>query len=376
MEKVATGIYLTTDGRYYVHATAKDPYSAEIVHRRETLDEGADLDAAKTRRAALVAEIRSRRPQPATDRPRVIDYAEQWLRRKCRPPRALKPSAAEAYTVALERFTVWGRALHVDEVTRLDVVAYRDHLQASRRADGRAYTTASLGAWWRPVVSMLRDAVADGYLERDPTYRLDAPTTARAPARERRTLSARELAALVDAARRVCPGRSAEITMLAYTGMRSGELWALQWGDVDFAGPRIHVHRSVSLGEVTESTKTGHGREVYMPDVVGWALLEHAKERETPSDGLVFPGDGGMVRQRGSLTKALRLARKAAGIEQRVSPQVLRRSFNDLLRASGVDWVVLQAQMGHSSDEMTGLYSGVRLEEKRGAVLRLVKGGR
>jgi integrase len=42
------------------------------------------------------------------------------------------------------------------------------------------------------------------------------------------------------------PTIKALILLAAYTGMRSGELFALEWSDIDFEAMRIHVHRRVT----------------------------------------------------------------------------------------------------------------------------------
>ena len=60
-----------------------------------------------------------------------------------------------------------------------------------------------------------------------------------------------------------------------------------------------------------------------------------------------------------SLNAALQIATEAAGIEQKVTPQVLRRSVNTLGVLAGVDRITLRAMMGHTTEEMTQRYAGV-----------------
>lgn len=381
-ERVETAIEVSDAGQYRVHTTAKDPYTGKIRHRRATLKPGSTIEDARAKVMELKADVSEQRYQPQRKAVDVESYAQLWLARKMDGPKPLKPSTADTYAYALEVFCDFCGAVDLTSITRVDVIGYRDWLQRLRKPDGKKYATNSLGAWWRPVVTMLRDAVADDLLHKDPTYRVDSPATKAKTGRELRTLSGSELWALIDAMRKVCPDRAAETAVLCYTGMRSGELWALTWGDIDWGGPRLHIRQSVSLDVVMEGTKTVDDRDTYMPDVVGFALAEWYQQRrkdgyDVSDDALVFPStrDATKPRQRGSLKKALKLARKAAGIEQHVNTRVLRRSYNTLMRSLGVDWIVLQSMMGHSSDEMTSRYSGVRLEEKRGAVLKLIQGG-
>jgi len=66
------------------------------------------------------------------------------------------------------------------------------------------------------------------------------------------------------------------------------------------------------------------------------------------------------------------LAAEAAGIEVRVTPQVLRRTFNTLMVHAGVDRIVLRSQMGHCSEEMTARYAGVAIADKQAALSRVL----
>ncbi len=98
-----------------------------------------------------------------------------------------------------------------------------------------------------------------------------------------------------------------------------------------------------------------------------------AEQRRGLEDGWVFPSQRGTLRTSSSLHKPLELAAHAAGIDVRVTPQVLRRTFNTLMVHAGVDRIVLRSQMGHCSEEMTERYAGVSVQAKQAAVHRLVE---
>lgn len=70
--------------------------------------------------------------------------------------------------------------------------------------------------------------------------------------------------------------------------------------------------------------------------------------------------------------KAMATCRGAAGITHRFSVHGFRRTFNDLLRRSTGDKVVVRAITGHSSEAMTEHYSWVDAAEKRSAVAAVV----
>jgi integrase len=78
----------------------------------------------------------------------------------------------------------------------------------------------------------------------------------------------------------------------ALTGLRRGELVALRWRDVDFAGQSIRVRASYTEGGLT-TPKSGKVRAVPMAPQVSSALARlAAREAYTANDDLVFPGVG------------------------------------------------------------------------------------
>src|SRR5262249_4340891 len=64
-----------------------------------------------------------------------------------------------------------------------------------------------------------------------------------------------------------------------HTGMRSGELAALCWSDVDFNGKFIRVQKNVSRGEVGD-TKTGKSRRVDISDELLQVLKDLRRQRK------------------------------------------------------------------------------------------------
>src|SRR5215212_5346506 len=93
--------------------------------------------------------------------------------------------------------------------------------------------------------------------------------------------------------RHVRAGRAVFLTA-AFTGLRMGELLALQWGDVDFGGQSIRVRRSYNAHGGRSSPKSGKVRSVPMvPDVASALAALGTRELLTGDEDLVFPGDFG-----------------------------------------------------------------------------------
>ena len=93
----------------------------------------------------------------------------------------------------------------------------------------------------------------------------------------------------------------------AYTGLRAGELWALQAQDIATTNgqPQLHVRRTLTTenGALTfrPTTKTGQPRMVSLPAFLARQLQAHTRQLH-PAD-LVFaaPGGGG-ARKKGERT--------------------------------------------------------------------------
>jgi integrase len=100
----------------------------------------------------------------------------------------------------------------------------------------------------------------------------------------------------------------------AFTGLRQGELIALRWRDVDFAGSAIRVRASYSNGHVT-SPKSGKVRSVPMAPKVGETLARLGQRvLFTDDDDLVFVGITGGYLDGSALSKRYRASLQRAAL--------------------------------------------------------------
>lgn len=231
--------------------------------------------------------------------------------------------------------------------------------------------------WWRLLVQVLKDAAAQFQLP-DPTARVRVPSKQSQACRERRTLNPEQLVRFLAEALARTPDRCAEIATLALTGMRAGELYGLQWSDIDEVAGVVRIQRSASHGHVGP-TKTGDPREVPANPVLLDVLRAHRQDLVTKKhrglqSGLVFPADTGGHRLPQSLHKVTKDLAKRCDIAIEVGPQVLRRTFNTLMLRAGVDGITLRAMMGHTTEAMTQRYAGVPMDHKHEALARMMGG--
>lgn len=150
------------------------------------------------------------------------------------------------------------------------------------------------------------------------------------------------------------------VRVAAYAGLRRGELVALRWRDVDFAGSKITVRRALSGDTELRSTKSRRFREVPLPDQAAGALDRLSQRGEfVGPDDYVFANRLGRRLDPSALRRRFERARDAAGLEP-LRFHDLRHTYGSLLVAGGIDLVSVKAAMGHSRITTTERYLHAR----------------
>lgn len=169
-------------------------------------------------------------------------------------------------------------------------------------------------------------------------------------------------------------------------GMRSGELRALQWSDVDMAAGTITVRATVfkpkGLDVVLQPPKTKAGvRVIHMPDSVAAALKQHKVwllERGMTGLPMVFPSDTGRYISNKVLQQRFyRLCDKAE--LPRIRVHDLRHTSATLLLQAGVHPKIVSERLGHSNIGITlDLYSHVtpKMDQEAASKLDDLMGGK
>jgi len=142
------------------------------------------------------------------------------------------------------------------------------------------------------------------------------------------------------------------VRLALYTGMRRGELFNLNWGDIDFYNKTITV----------KSDKKGDQPTIPLNEMAEKILVEHAHTEN--GSKFVFPGRGG--KKRTECKRPLLRIRKKAGLPDdfRIL-QGLRHVYASMLVSSGkVDLETLQSLLTQKSPLMTQRYAHL-LDESR-----------
>ena len=147
------------------------------------------------------------------------------------------------------------------------------------------------------------------------------------------------------------------IVLAAMTGLRKGELFALEWNAVNLSEGVLVVRRTLQeLGDglTVKEPKTAAGKRVVS---LGTEAVEALRNRlkKAVDEGLkpehcpiVFPTtDGGYLRGSNFDRRAWYPIREAAGIPESFVFHDLRHTQASLMLAAGVDLKVIQKRLGH-----------------------------
>jgi integrase len=163
------------------------------------------------------------------------------------------------------------------------------------------------------------------------------------------------------------------------TGMRQGELFGLQWQDVDLAGRTLSIQHTlleISGRHELAEPKTAKGRRrVDLPAVAVRALSEHRERMAAEGHGEVAwvfcDTDGKPLRKSNVMRRSFNPLVEAAGVPL-IRFHDLRHTAATLLLAQGVHPKVVQERLGHAQIAMTlDTYSHVLPSMQRDAADRL-----
>ena len=148
------------------------------------------------------------------------------------------------------------------------------------------------------------------------------------------------------------------VVTVALTTLRIGEILALKWSDVDWEARKVSVSRSVSGGQLIESTKTDTDLVKHMPDVLMESLLIHrGHSASTGDDDFIFCRKDGTRCDPGWLRRTILYpAIDRAGIVRGSRTHgfhIFRHTGATRIRELTGDMKLAQLQIGHSRMDTT-----------------------
>ncbi|WP_426576733.1 Arm DNA-binding domain-containing protein [Xenorhabdus stockiae] len=288
----------------------------------------------------------------------VIDYLDEYL--KICDTRNLSPSTIGGYKKCKNALF----DLHRMPVVDLTPAILKNWIQKQTTVLKTIRNQLSF------LRSALDEAVTDGLVNINPVslvtasrYQTERPEEGKEYIID--PLSPNEVAALLSAA-----GNKQWENLFRFainTGLRSSELCALRWSDIDFIGKTAHITAASVVG-IIKGTKTKAGkRKVELNDQAMLALANQKaftflKDREIFEDPKTNePWSGADAIRKKAWVPTLR----KAGIRYR-NPYQTRHTFATKHISQGANLFWLASQMGHKGPEMLFRHYGTYLEAYSG----------
>lgn len=296
-------------------------------------------------------------------------YYTEWIERK---RGTVKANSLCTYKRIIDSHIIPALGgMKIRNIGRRDVIAFRDGLADGLSAQTVKYVITVLNI-------ILSDAVKDDIIVKNPAAGIPAIKDERHKASEtiHRALTVEEQNAFMREMR-----GNYYYTFVAFmlcTGMRCGEVSALQWSDIDIKNNMIHVKRTTTRDAdgkqiIGQSTKTSAGvRDIPITANVRLILRE---QREIINvlpmpTALVFLSEYGTIVRAAAVNNAInavlvRLDQKGTHID-RFTSHALRDTFATRYIEGGGNMQTLKTILGHTSLAMTAdLYSHVLPDTKQ-----------
>jgi integrase len=284
--------------------------------------------------------------------PTFGEFARKWLDGYGQTH--LKYSTLKGYEGILRRDLQTLQDKPVDQIARPEL----RELVIAKQKEGLA--PASVARIKALISVVLSHALEDGLIAANPASRLGRLIKVKERKADVNPLTREEARAFLGAVQTHYPRYYPFFLCALRTGMRLGELLALEWGDIDFRGGFIEVRRSLVEGRFT-TPKNGKTRRVDMSRQLSDTLrtLQVKRKEETLAKGWgevpaqVFVNEVGKALDRGNLVRRVfwRSLEKA-GL-RRIRLHDLRHTFASLLIQNGESLAYVKDQLGHHSIQIT-----------------------
>ena len=310
-------------------------------------DEKIAYEVAEKIKARLVlGELNVEKINPTA--PKFKEVSQLWLAL----PHDWKESTRANYTQYLEkRIFPEFKSVSVDKIHRRDLKAFFDKLYS------KGLDLNTIKGIRAPFNGALSYAVELEHIESNPMR--DVVLKYKKKKFEIEPLTEAESQNVLDEAKIFQSGKYYPVVLCGLrTGMRIGEMQALQWRDIDFDKRSIEVRRSYRKSIMTD-TKNKKRRRVDMTPHLSETLKSHktAQKRRALKTGkqfseFVFNGTGIEMLNRTAFRNALNRCTEKAGL-RKVRAHDLRHSYATIRLMRGHNVGDVSYQLGHSSIKIT-----------------------
>jgi len=287
--------------------------------------------------------------------------------------RNLSDRTLRAYQSDLSQFH-----LHVTDKNMVDITP--EHLEDYLEKLGTGpYRDTSIRRKVAALKVFFRYLEEKGVVSESPArqLRIKRPVESRVPtvlsAREVRSLLAapKEQIVVLAAARDLSPGGRNRyfcavrdnliLELLFSTGIRIGELVAINVGDVDLVAREIHITGRATRGRVVSLTS-----DVVLAAIAVYIDLRSERHLETQA---LFVGRSGTRLTIYSIENIFKKHVRLAEIKRHITPHALRHTMAAMLVSAGTDIHEIQEILGHASILSTQVYTKLPIQKGRNRIL-------
>ena len=299
-----------------------------------------------------------------------IDWLIQWLENYIRP--SVKVRTYERYTLIIEQHIkdkIGG--IELDDLSPFVLQAFiTELLQSGNRKTGKGLSANSVNAVISVIQSSLKTAHLLGLTKEYTADKLKRPKLTEKP------VECFSLAEQKHIEQAILNGKKDKlygILICLYSGLRIGELIALQWSDIDFAKGTLTVSKSCHDGKnglVIDEPKTSTSRRMIPLPKQLLPILRSVKKRSDSSS--VVSANGSTVSVR-SYQRSFELLLKRLNIPHK-GFHSLRHTFATRAIECGMDVKTLSEILGHKNPTVTlNRYAHSLMEHKTDMMNKLGK---
>ena len=304
------------------------------------------------------------------------DWLQFWYENHCKPK--IRPTTQATYESRIRLHIVPEIGdIPLNKLTQNDLQQFYGRVKKNGRKShtelyGEGLSDRMVRMCHATCRSALEKAVQDGLIRVNPAIGCKLPPK---KAREMQVLTRDELQRFLIQAQ--AEGYYELFLLELATGLRRGELMALQWDDLDFKTGVLTVNKQVYdvKGEllVSEPKTKASIRKIVLPPAVVEVLREY---KETVHSRWMFPSPvkEDMPLGPGVVRKRLQMILEHAGCKH-VRFHDLRHTFATLALENGMDVKTLSAMLGHVSAATTlDIYTHITDDMQRTAAANIDRG--
>jgi len=302
----------------------------------------------------------------------IVSASDEWLGYV---KKSLKPDTHKTYRSVIGNlkkfFNDRTRVRRLEQFDKTVAMAFRDWLidgdRTKKTADNNLIALRAFFNWCIELGKMRSNPIRERKMGIRLFFNDDS--------KRRHAYTTDEYDAIVDHAQ---PDMALRFRFLANTGLRIGELAALEWADVDLQGWWVHVRAKTTCDGFEWSPKDRTDRRIPIEGDLRELVVNLKVAANGPLAGYVFPGQEGQNRIKNfarTTLNRLKDVSEPAGIDEAdLLLHNFRHYFVSQCADCGIDMACVMEWLGHDDLTMVLHYYRLRDEHARAAMRRFTTG--